>query len=259
MPLGAIVVFSFWTGTSVGMHSDLTVANYENILTSETFWGTVRWTLRVLMIVLVCATIIGVLAAYFAARVVALEWVRAMLIFLLFVPFIVSYIIRMITWFPLFGRAGLVNTALVNFGILDEPSDHFLYTSPSMITALIFLYVAFIIGPSYFKLRQLDEDLLRAAQNLGASPFKTFWTVELPLIRPGIVVGWIFVSVMILSDFATERIIGGGLSPLLAGTVWRRAELLLWPQASAQAVALVIITLALTAGLLRFAQLQRDL
>ena len=259
VPLGAIVLFSFWTGTSVGMRSDLTTANYANILTGGTFWNTVRWTLRVLAIVLICSTVIGVLVAYYAARVVTTEWVRTALVFLLFVPFIVSYVIRMITWIPLFGRAGLLNTALTQANILDEPSDLFLYTAPSMITALVFLYVAFIIGPTFFKLRQLDEDLLRAAQNLGASPFKTFWSVELPLARPGIVVGWIFVSVMILSDFATERIIGGGLSPLLAGTVWRRAELLLWPQASAQAVALVMITLAIAAGLLRFAQLERDL
>lgn len=259
VPLGAIVLFSFWTGTSVGMRSELTTSNYTNILTGGTFWDTVGWTLQVLVIVLACSTVIGVLVAYFAARVVTIEWVRTALVFLLFVPFVVSYVIRMITWIPLFGRAGLLNTALTEANILDEPSDLFLYTSPSMMTALIFLYVAFIIGPTFFKLRQLDEDLLRAAQNLGASPFRTFWSVELPLARPGIVVGWIFVSVMILSDFATERIIGGGLSPLLAGTVWRRAELLLWPQASAQAVALVIITLAVAAGLLRFAQLERDL
>ena len=251
VPLAAIVVFSFWTGTSVGMRSDLTTSNYTNILTSGTFWATVRWTLQVLAIVLAISTVIGVLVAYFAARVVTVEWVRTALVFLLFVPFVVSYVIRMITWIPLFGRAGLLNTALIEANILDEPSDLFLYTSPSMMTALIFLYVAFIIGPTFFKFRQLDEDLLRAAQNLGASPFKTFWTVELPLARPGIIVGWIFV--------ATERIIGGGLSPLLAGTVWRRAELLLWPQASAQAVALVVITLSIAVGLLRFAQLERDL
>lgn len=259
VPLTAIVVFSFWTGSSIGMHSDLTTSNYANILTSDTFWGTVRWTFRVLIIVLLSVTLLGLPVAYFTARVITVEWIRTGLMFLLFVPFLVSYIIRMITWIPLFGRAGIVNWTLTKIKVLDAPADFLLYTSPSMITALVFLYVAFMVGPVYFKLQQLDKDLIRAAQNLGASPLRTFLTVELPLIRPGIVIGWLFVSVMIMSDFATERIIGGGLSPMLAGTVWRRAEVLLWPQASAQAVTLVILTLALASGLIRFAQLDQDL
>ncbi|MDP7068339.1 MAG: ABC transporter permease [Acidimicrobiales bacterium] len=259
VPLTAIVVFSFWTGSSIGMSSDLTTSNYANILTSDTFWGTVRWTFRVLIIVLLSVTLLGLPVAYFTARVITVEWIRTGLIFLLFVPFLVSYIIRMITWIPLFGRAGIVNWTLTTIKVLDAPSDFLLYTSPSMITALVFLYVAFMVGPVYFKLQQLDKDLIRAAQNLGASPLRTFLTVELPLIRPGIVIGWLFVSVMIMSDFATERIVGGGLSPMLAGTVWRRAEVLLWPQASAQAVTLVILTLALASGLIRFAQLDQDL
>jgi ABC-type spermidine/putrescine transport system permease subunit I len=259
VPLAAIVVFSFWTGSSVGMRSDLTTSNYANILTSDTFWGTVRWTFRALIIVLLSVTLLGLPVAYFTARVITVEWIRTGLIFLLFVPFLVSYSIRMITWIPLFGRAGIVNWTLTKIGVLDAPADFFLYTAPSMITALVFLYVAFMVGPVYFKLQQLDEDLIRAAQNLGASPLRTFLTVELPLIRPGIVIGWLFVSVMIMSDFATERVIGGGLSPMLAGTVWRRAEVLLWPQASAQAVTLVILTLALAAVLFRFAQLDQDL
>ena len=259
IPLAAIVVFSFWTGTSVGMHSELTTSNYSNILTNDTFWGTVEWTFRVLIIVLLSVTLLGVPVAYFAARVITVEWIRTGLVFMLFVPFLVSYVIRMITWIPLFGRAGVVNWVLTKLGVLDAPADAFLYTSPSMITALVFLYVAFMVGPVYFKLRQLDEDLIRAAQNLGASPLRTFFTIELPLIRPGIVIGWLFVSVMVMSDFATERVVGGGLSPMLAGTVWRRAEVLLWPQASAQAVTLVILTLALAAGLVRFAQLDQDL
>jgi ABC-type spermidine/putrescine transport system permease subunit I len=241
------------------MSSDLTTSNYANILTSDTFWGTVRWTFRVLIIVLLSVTLLGLPVAYFTARVITVEWIRTGLIFLLFVPFLVSYIIRMITWIPLFGRAGIVNWTLTTIKVLDAPSDFLLYTSPSMITALVFLYVAFMVGPVYFKLQQLDKDLIRAAQNLGASPLRTFLTVELPLIRPGIVIGWLFVSVMIMSDFATERIVGGGLSPMLAGTVWRRAEVLLWPQASAQAVTLVILTLALASGLIRFAQLDQDL
>jgi putative spermidine/putrescine transport system permease protein len=258
-PLLAVVWFSFWTSESYRMIPEYTTENYSTILGDETFWSMLRWTVGGLMVVLAGVTLLGFPVAYFVARMLQREWVRTAILFAAIIPFWVSYVIRMITWIPIFGRNGLLNDMLTGIGILDRPADVLLYSGPAMLTAMIFLYVVFMIGPVYFKLLQIDPDLLRASQNLGASPWKTFRTVELPLIRPGIVAGWLFTSIMVINDFATERIVGGGLSPMLSGTIWRRGQLLLWPQASAQAVVLVIVAFVIVGVLLRISNLREEL
>ena len=258
-PLSAVVLFSFWTGTSFAMTPELTISNYQSILGSGEFWGLVLWTLIVLLIVLTIVTLLGVPVAYFLASAITHNGLRAALLFGLFVPFVVSYVIRLITWLPMFGRAGLINRLAVNLGILSEPSDQLLFSPTAIIIALVFLSIAFFIGPLCFKLLQIDRDLISAAQNLSATPTQIFRTIELPLARQAIFAGWLFVSVIVLTDFAVERVIGGGLSPMLAGTVWRRAEVLLWPQASAYAVVLIAVTFAIVGLFVKFGKLSDEI
>lgn len=259
VPLGAVVVFSLWTGQSFRMVPDYTLENYRALLTDPSFWSTVRWTFIGALFVLLGVTVLGVPLAYFVARVVQREWVRSALLLLAIIPFWVSYVIRMITWIPLFGRTGLLNELLVGSGVLAEPADIFLYSTPAMIGAMIVLYVVFMVGPVYFKLRQIDPDILRASQNLGARPLQTFLSVELPLIRPGVVAGWLFTTIMVMNDFATERVVGGGLKPMLAGAIWRKGQLLLWPSASAQAVVLVVVVFVAVGALLRISNLREEI
>ena len=258
-PLSAVVVFSFWTGTSFSMVPDLTFSNYQSILGSGEFWGLVLWTLFVLLVVLTLVTLLGVPVAYFLACGITSDGLRAALLFGLFIPFVVSYVIRLITWLPMFGRAGLINRFAVNLGILSEPSDQLLFSPTAIVIALVFLSIAFFVGPVCFKLLQIDKDLIAAAQNLSATPIQIFRTIQLPLARQAIFAGWLFVSVIVLTDFAVERLIGGGLSPMLAGTVWRRAELLLWPQASAYAVVLIAVTFAIVGLFVRFGKLSDEI
>ena len=258
-PLSAVVLFSFWTGTSLSMIPELTISNYQSILGSGEFWGLVLWTLFILLVVLAIVTLLGVPVAYFLASAISNDGLRAALLFGLFVPFVVSYAIRLITWLPMFGRSGLINRFAVGLGILKEPSDQLLFSPTAIIIALVFLSIAFFVGPVCFKLLQIDQDLISAAQNLSATPLQILRTIELPLARQAIFAGWLFVSVIVLTDFAVERLIGGGLSPMLAGTVWRRAELLLWPQASAYAVVLIIVTFVIVGLFVRFGKLSDEL
>ena len=258
-PLSAVVLFSFWTGTSLAMTPDLTTSNYQSILGSGEFWGLVIWTLLVLLIVLAFVTLLGVPVAYFLACAITNDGLRAALLFGLFIPFVVSYVIRMITWLPMFGRAGLINRFAVSLGILSEPSDQLLFSPTAIVIALVFLSIAFFVGPLCFKLLQIDKDLIAAAQNLSATPIQILRTIQLPLARQAIFAGWLFVAVIVLTDFAVERLIGGGLSPMLAGTVWRRAELLLWPQASAYAVVLIAVTFAIVGLFVKFGKLSDEI
>ncbi len=141
----------------------------------------------------------------------------------------------------MFGNKGVLNGALVKAGILDSPSSAFLYNSVAMTIALVSMYIVFIVGPVYFGLSRIDADTLAASRMSGASPWATFWKVELPLAKPGIVAGSFFATVFLLGDFATEQIVGGATNPMLAGLSLRYAETLQWPMAAAVSAALLVV------------------
>src|SRR5256885_7115276 len=130
-----------------------------------------------------------------------------------------SYLTRTITWLPMFGREGVVNRVLVALGVMGEPLEILLYTPYSMMWGLWSLYIVFMIGPLYHSMTKIDEDVMSAAAMLGATPVRTFFHVVLPLTRPGLMAGSLFVMVLGLGEFFTERVIGGGPNPQLPGLI----------------------------------------
>src|SRR4030095_12990743 len=104
-------------------------------------------------------------------------------------------------------------------GIIGEPIEILLYTPYAMMWALWFLYIVFMIGPLYHSMRRIDEDVIAAAAVLGATPMRTFFHVVLPLTKPGLMAGALFVVVLGLGEFFTERVIGGAQHPLRAGLI----------------------------------------
>jgi ABC-type spermidine/putrescine transport system permease subunit I len=120
------------------------------------------------------------------------------------------------------------------------------------------MYIVFIVGPVYFGLSRIDPDTLAASRMSGASPWATFWKVEMPLAKPGIVAGSFFATVFLLGDFATEQIVGGATNPMLAGLSLRYAETLQWPMAAAVSAALLVIALVLIWLLSRVHDLRKE-
>jgi putative spermidine/putrescine transport system permease protein len=157
----------------------------------------------------------------------------------------------------MFGREGVVNSVLRFLGIIDEPIEMLLYTPYSMMWALWFLYIVFMIGPLYHSMRRIDDDVMSAAAVFGANPIRTFFHVVVPLTRPGLMAGSLFVVVLGLGEFFTERVIGGAQNPMLAGLVLRQIDIFQWASASAIAVLLTIMTLITVSVMLRFFDLRR--
>src|SRR5205807_1706779 len=135
---------------------------------------------------------------------------------------------RTITWLPMFGRDGLVNQLLLFLGIIKDPLTILLYSSFAMVTALCLLNSVFMIGPVYWSMSKIDEDVMSAAAILGATPWRTFLTVVLPMTRPGLMAGSLFVVVLGLGEFFTEQVIGGGKNPMLAGLVLNQIYIFQW-------------------------------
>jgi putative spermidine/putrescine transport system permease protein len=257
IPMASIILFSFWKSGFAGLTPQYNLRNYASLLTSSTFWNITLWTYEVVLMALAGVILLSYPAAYAIWRVLRDERWKTAVLLLCIVPFWTSYLTRTITWLPMFGREGVVNTVLRFLGIIDEPIEILLYTPYSMMWALWFLYIVFMIGPLYHSMRRIDEDVMSAAAVLGATPLRTFFHVVLPLTKPGLMAGALFVVVLGLGEFFTERVIGGAQNPMLAGLILRQIDIFQWASASAIAVALTILTLITVAALLRFFDLRR--
>lgn len=257
-PVTFVVAVGFWRLDGFELVQDWDPSTYSQMLTDSTFWGIAWWTVRIWATVLALILVIGIPAAYFIARYVRSLAMQTTILMLAVLPFWVSFVIRIITWIPMFGNKGVLNGALVKTGILENPSSAFLYNAVAMTIALVSMYIVFIVGPVYFGLSRIDADTLAASRMSGASPWATFWRVELPLAKPGIVAGSFFATVFLLGDFATEQIVGGATNPMLAGLSLRYSETLQWPMAAAVSAALLVIALVLIWLLSRVHDLRRE-
>jgi putative spermidine/putrescine transport system permease protein len=257
VPLASIILFSFWKSGFAGLRPDYNLQNYIKILTSGTFWSIALWTYEIILMALAGVILLAYPAAYAIWRNLKDERWKNGIILLCIVPFWTSYLTRTITWLPMFGREGVVNTLFQFLGLIDEPMEFLLYTPYSMMWALWFLYIVFMIGPVYYSMRRIDEDVISAAAVLGANPLRTFFLIILPLTKPGLMAGSLFVVVLGMGEFFTERVIGGAQNPMLAGLILRQIDIFQWASASAMAVVLSILTLVTVAVMLRFFDLRK--
>ncbi len=256
IPLASIVLFSFWRSGFAGLVPDYNVENYAALLGGRTFWRITFWTYEVVIMALAGVIVLAYPAAYAIWRVVRDDRWKTAVLLLCIVPFWTSYLTRTITWLPMFGREGVVNRVLLALGVIGEPLEILLYTPYSMMWGLWSLYIVFMIGPLYHSMTKIDEDVMSAAAMLGATPVRTFFHVVLPLTRPGLMAGSLFVMVLGLGEFFTERVIGGAQNPMLAGLILRQIDIFQWASASAIAVTLTVLTLVTVSAMLRLFDLR---
>ena len=256
IPLASIVLFSFWRSGFAGLVPDYNVENYAALLGGRTFWRITFWTYEVVIMALAGVIVLAYPAAYAIWRVVRDDRWKTAVLLLCIVPFWTSYLTRTITWLPMFGREGVVNRVLFALGVIGEPLEILLYTPYSMMWGLWSLYIVFMIGPLYHSMTKIDEDVMSAAAMLGATPVRTFFHVVLPLTRPGLMAGSLFVMVLGLGEFFTERVIGGAQNPMLAGLILRQIDIFQWASASAIAVTLTVLTLVTVSAMLRLFDLR---
>jgi mannopine transport system permease protein len=160
-----------------------------------------------------------------------------------FVPLWTSVLIRSYAWIVLLQRNGLINNALQDAGLLDQPLK-LLYTQGAVILGMTHILLPFAILPIYSTLRTLPPDFARAAANLGAGPVRTFLLITLPLSLPGVFAGGILCFVLALGFYITPALIGGPGSMLMATLIGQQTTVLLdWPFAAALSTILLSVTL----------------
>jgi len=189
---------------------------------------------------------IGYPFAYFLAR--ANAHVRPALLMMVMLPFWTSFLLRVYAWKGILADQGLLNQLLLALGLIAEPIQ-MLYTDVSMLVGMTYVYLPFMVLPLYANLVKLDYRLLEAAYDLGATPWKAFWLVTVPLSKAGIIAGFMLVFIPALGEFVIPSLLGGPENLMIGRVVWDEMFTANnWPRASALAVVMIgviVVPLAL--------------
>lgn len=258
-PIMMIVYVSFWTQTTFSINSTLTLESWKNFFASEAYVSALWTTIRLWLIVLGMTLLIGYPAALFVGLLVKSKTVSTVLLVLCVIPFWTSFLIRVLAWRPMLGKEGAINILLQKAGIIDSPIEVLLFSELSVIIGMTQIYVVFMVGPIAFMLGRIDHNIIEAARDLGAGFGRIFWKIILPLSLPGVVVGAIFVSVMVLGEFATSGALSGRKVNLLGNVIVTQVGSLKWAMASVVGVILTILLGIVVAGFLRIVDLKREL
>lgn len=259
VPLLMMVYVSFWTQTTFSINSTLTTKSWETFFASETYFGALVRTLRIWLTVLFLTLLIGYPAALFIGQFVRNKTTQTILLVACVIPFWTSFLIRVLAWRPMLGKEGAINIVLQGLGVIDQPIEVLLFTELSVIIGMVQIYVVFMVGPIAFMLARIDESLIEAARDLGASAWTIFRTIIFPLGLPGVVVGAIFVSVMVLGEFATASALSGRKVNLLGNIIVTQVGSLKWAFAAVVGVILTIVMAVVITALLRVVNLRREL
>jgi putrescine transport system permease protein len=183
--------------------------------------------------------LIGYPFAYFIAR--SAPSIRPALLLLVMLPFWTSFLLRVYAWKGILGDYGVINKLIMGLGLSSQPI-HLLYTDVSMLIGMTYVYLPFMVLPLYATLVKMDFRLLEAAYDLGATPWKAFWLVTVPLSKAGIIAGFMLVFIPSVGEFVIPSLLGGPENIMIGRVVWD--EMFTsnnWPRASALAVVMILL------------------
>jgi spermidine/putrescine transport system permease protein len=248
VPLLIMAAYSLmFRGAYGGVRPGFTLEHYRRFfdpLYLDILRRTLVWSLAATAICL----LLGYPVAYVVAR--ARRW-RAVLLFLVVLPFWTSFLVRTFAVIFLLRDTGLVNTVLLRLGVIDTPLT-LLYTPFSVMAGLVYGFLPFMILPIYASLEKLDPTLLEAAETLGATPTARFLQVTLPLSLPGVVAGCFLVFIPALGSFLTSDLLGGAKQLMIGNLIQNQFSAARnWPFGSAASFVVTAVALVAVVGYLR--------
>jgi putrescine transport system permease protein len=226
-------------GSDGYVHFKLNVGNYLFILKESLYFEAFLSSLKVAAVSTIFCLLLGYPMAYGIARADT-SW-RNTLLLLIILPFWTSFLVRVYAWIGLLRNNGLINNVLMGLHIIDEPIV-MMQTDFAMYIGIVYSYLPFMILPLYSNLEKHDNTLLEAAVDLGATPFRAFVRVTLPLSMPGVIAGSMLVFIPAVGEFVIPRLLGGTDSLMIGRVLWDEFfSNRNWPMASAVAIALLLL------------------
>jgi putative spermidine/putrescine transport system permease protein len=251
LPLAGLLINSLYGYSRLtGVIYTISTGNYERILTDSYYLSALLRTLRLASLTALLVTLIGYPVAYFMTLTTPRQ--RGWITLLILSPLLISVIVRTFGWMVIFGPNGFTDwiARLVGLG-----SGAILYTEAAAVIGLANVLLPFFVLSVVASLQGIDPSVPLAAASLGASPWRVFWRVTIPLSMPGILVGLLIVFSLASSSFVTPALLGGSDSKVLSMLIYQQAlGLQNWPFAAALAVVLVATVLLIQMIQIRLAE-----
>lgn len=252
-----MVVMSLWQRVGGEIVSTWNVDNYINFFSKPHLVKALLNTLEISLSV----TVISILLAYPLAWIIAYRvpqrWQRTALL-LAILPFWTSYVVRSYAWLLVLSKKGIVNSFLLDIGLIAEPLT-IASTRYATVIGFVHFFVMLLTLTIYANLKQLSPNYARAAADLGAGPLRTFWHVILPLTLPGVMVGAFLTFVLCAGDYITPKILGGSnelvLPQVIMLQIGRRAD---FPNASAMSIILMLVVTLAYVACARWLKMERS-
>ena len=259
-PILVVLVASvFDTDGFGGLIPTFTLSNYIGVLTAGLTFNLYYETVLFTFFTWVFTLVLGFLVAYFLVFHVRNPLLAIGLFLLCTVPFWTSNIIRMISWIPLLGKEGLINSALIKVGLIHEPLTFLLYSSFAVVVAYVHQLTIFMIVPIFNSMARIDKRIVEAAVDAGASRLDIMRLIVIPLSKSGVALGSIFVIAIVMGDFFVTKVMSGGGSASVVGAFYEDVGVLQYPTAAASAVLLTIILMAAVALILRTVDIRSEI
>lgn len=238
--------YSFYTLQYPGFIPDFQFGNYLQVFTEPQYYQVLARTGKIGVLVAISAAMLAYPLAYFLVFKIKSNALRMALYMAVIVPLWVSYLLRSYTWKIILGREGVLNSFLVWSGILDNPTDIFLYNQFSMVVTLTYIFIPFMVMPIYTSLEKIPRNLIEASKDLGVGPIRTFLTVTFPLSMPGVIAGATFTFCLTFGDFIAPFLVGGTDGLMIANVITSQfGTSMNWPLGAALSIIMLVVVLTI--------------
>jgi putative spermidine/putrescine transport system permease protein len=259
VPLVMIVTVSFMDYGFAEVIPQFIWDNYTDIFTSSVTLDLYEETFKFVAIVWCLTLLLGFTISYYLIFHIRSSAMRVICLAACAIPFWTSGPIRMVSWVPLLGREGLVNQVLLHLGVIAQPLSWLLYSEFSVILVYVNVLTLAMLGPIANSMAKIDHSLVHAARDQGASEWQIITMIILPLVKPGIAIGSIFIVTAVMGDYFIVKQMGGGQINTAVGAITTELNAFQYPPAAAKSVVMLVIVLTFVAALLRLVDIRKEL
>ena len=235
LPVGWLFWLSFLDDAGA-----FSLEHYRRMLVQPSYGRAFRMTFEISFITTAICILLGYPLAYVLSQLPRRAANICMIAVML--PFWTSLLVRTYAWLVLLQRQGVINSWGIKLGLWDSPLA-LVHNLNGTLIGMVHIMLPFLVLPVYASMRAIDQDFLKAAANLGASPTRAFWLVFLPLSLPGLLAGALMVFILCLGFYVTPAVLGGGKITMVANRIATDIELFFnWGAASSLGVVLFLLT-----------------
>lgn len=253
-PLLIMLMISLMTMENFNLVQEYSIQNFIDGVTKIQNVQAFKNTATLSALATVSTAVIAYPIAYFIAR--SGGRYKNQLAALVIIPFWTNYVVRIFGWRILLSNKGIINSFLIQVGLIDEPLKWILNSRFSIWLGLVYLWLPFMILPLYSSLDNIEDSYIEAAYDLGASRFDVFRRIVLPLSVPGLIAGTIFVVIFSMGAFIVPSLMGGGIPYVGTRIQYEFGFGADWPAGSALGSILMFVVIIVLGSLLRYANME---